>query len=228
MPARLDRFIETFRGSSFPTLAETTAGEKLVIKMRGAGNGAGVLLAEFVVNRFASRCGLPVPDARIIEIAAGHPWEFGTDEFDDLLQKSAGPNLGLEWIPQARPLRHEELLKLPDVLVSQIVTLDLAFANLDRTINSGNLLIDGSGKHWIVDHGSCRFLHRQGKEFPKHLPAGHIFQGREGDYDPAWLRTMDAALIGEISSEVPDLWLQEEGIDRRDLLDRIGLCLKLA
>lgn len=228
MPARLGRFIETFRGSSFPTLAETTDGQPLVIKMRGAGNGAGVLLAEFLVNRLASRCGLPVPDAHVVEIAAGHPWDFGSDEFDDLLQKSAGPNLGLQWIPNARPLHHDELLTLPAELVSRIVTLDLAFANLDRTIHSGNLLIDPAGKHWIVDHGSCRFLHREGAAFPKHLPAGHIFQGREGDFDPHWLHAMTPPLIKEIANEVPALWLQEEGLGQRDLLERIGLCLKLA
>ncbi|WP_367873192.1 HipA family kinase [Luteolibacter sp. Populi] len=225
MSARLGRFVETFRGSSFPTLAETTDGERLVIKMRGAGNGAGVLLAEFLVNRLASRCGLPVPDARVVEIAAGHPWEFGTDEFDDLLQKSAGPNQGLAWIPAARQMREDEVLALPEEMVSQIVTLDLAFANLDRTRDSGNLLLDPAGKCWIVDHGSCRFLYREGKAFPKELPVGHVFRGREELFDAGWLAGMTPELVEEVVGELPDLWLREEGISREVVVGRVGDCL---
>jgi len=98
MTKRLAKFIETYPGSSFPTRSQTTDGEMCVVKMRGAGNGAVALLSEFVVNRLASRAGLSVPDVSIIDIADNHPWDFGSDEFDDLLQKSSGPNLAsLGW-----------------------------------------------------------------------------------------------------------------------------------
>src|SRR5258705_4210739 len=79
MPKQLGRFIETYRGSSFPTRSETTEGETCVVKMRGAGNGAAALLSEFVVNRLAARAGLPVPDVFIVQIEAERPWDYGTD-----------------------------------------------------------------------------------------------------------------------------------------------------
>jgi len=71
MHRRLGRFVETFRGSSFPTRGETTDGEACVVKMRGAGNGDEAVLSELVVNRIACADGLPVPMAFVVEIEAG-------------------------------------------------------------------------------------------------------------------------------------------------------------
>lgn len=221
MSAILARFIETFRGSSFPTLSETRDGERLVIKMRGAGNGAGALLSEFLVNRLAHLCGLPVPDVRIVEIAADHPWEFGTDEFDDLLQKSTGANLGICWIPGARQLTAEQAEALPVDFISQVVTLDLVFANLDRSPASCNLLMDSGGRRWIVDHGSCRFLFRRSSSPAAGLSGDHIFRGREDLFDMTWFKPLTPGQIGAALEELPDLWLREEGLSR----DEIGRAL---
>lgn len=225
MPARLSRFIETYRGSSFPTLAETTDGEQVVIKMRGAGNGAGALLSEFLVNRLAHRCGLPVPDVRIIEIAADHPWEFGTDEFDDLLQKSAGANLGICWIPEAKQLTADEAMTLPRDFISQVVTLDLTFSNLDRSSSSCNLLRQPSGHRWIIDHGGCRFLFRRGVVSDV-LPKDHIFRGMEDAFDGTWLGALSPALVDETVAEAPELWLAEEGFTRVEVAAWIQAALR--
>jgi hypothetical protein len=81
MSKRLRQFVETYRGSSFPTRSETHDGESCVVKMRGAGNGGRSLLSEFIVNRLGARAGLAIPDASIIDIPAAFPWRFGTDEF---------------------------------------------------------------------------------------------------------------------------------------------------
>lgn len=225
MPARLGRFIETFRGSSFPTLSETADGERLVIKMRGAGNGAGALLSEFLVNRFAHLCGLPVPDVRIVQIAPDHPWEFGTDEFDDLLQRSPGSNLGICWIPGAAQLTAEQARALPEEFISQVVTLDLVFANLDRSAASCNLLLDPAGRRWIIDHGGCRFLFRRAVTPAASLPGDHIFRGREDLFDMTWLKPLTRAWVEEALAEVPDSWLREEGFSREEMRESIALLL---
>ncbi len=225
MSAILARFIQTFRGSSFPTLSETRDGERVVIKMRGAGNGAGALLSEFLVNRLAHLCGLPVPDVRIVEIAAGHPWEFGTDEFDDLLQKSPGANLGICWIPGARQLTAEEAEALPLDFISQVVTLDLVFANLDRSPASCNLLLDSGGRRWIVDHGSCRFLFRRSSSPAASLPGDHIFRGREDLFDMTWFKPATPGLIEASVAEAPESWLAEDRFSREDIGKALGLLL---
>ncbi len=212
-PHTLKRFVESFPGSSFPTLSETEAGGTWVVKMRGAGNGADCLVSEYLVNRIAHQAGLPVPDACIIEIPGGHPWTFGTDEFDDIVQKSTGPNLGLTLIPDARRTVPEGYDSLAADMISQMVTLDLAFSNQDRSRASGNLLRDAAGLDWIVDHGGCRFLFQPqpgrflafAKLFHKKLLARAVGQSNEnrpagfflqGNLDFAFRRLIHAAFEG--------------------------------
>ena len=230
MPKQLGRFIETFRGSSFPTRSETTEGESCVVKLRGAGNGAAALLSEFVVNRLAVRAGLPVPDVFIVQIEAERPWDYGTDEFYDLVQKSAGPNLALAWLDGVRPWSGNAYGSLPDELVSQVVTIDLAFSNVDRSAQSANLVEDAHQRRWIIDHGSCRFLFRPDAASARSastwmLPADHIFAHRADAFDPRWLAPVNAALIAETTAEIPDAWLAEIRLTRDQVAKKITACL---
>ncbi len=228
MAQSLLRFIEMFRGSSFPTLSATTTGQLCVIKMKGVGNGAGALLSELVVNRLAHAIGLPVPDAFVVRIPAGFPWSFGTDEFQDLVKKSAGPNLGLEWLADAKPLPPGQYSSLPSDFISQVVTLDLVFLNFDRSSLSNNLLEGGRQKLWIIDHGSCRFLFPIKTPAPRLLPADHIFSGRENAFEPRWLNPITPALIAETAGEIPDEWLGEMRLTRMDLIEAIEARLRFA
>jgi hypothetical protein len=228
MHPRLGRFLATFRGSSFPTHSETADGTPCLVKMRGAGNGATALLSEFIVNRLASRVGLPVPDVFTIEIPARFPWVYGTDEFDDLVQKSPGPNLALAWLPDVRPISALEHVGLPPDLVSQTVTLDLAFANRDRTPRSANLLIDRHGAYWIVDHGSCRFLFQTPESSSARLPADHVFAEMSDRFDSRWLNPVTSTLVTETVAELPDLWLGETGLTRNDVAEKIDHTLRRA
>ena len=225
MARQLRRFVEMFRGSSFPTQSETTDGAMCVVKMRGAGNGAEALLSEFVVNRLAHVAGLPVPDVFIIDIPAGLEWNFGTDEFHDLVQKSPGPNLALEWLEGAKPVPQDCYNSVPHNFVSQVVTLDLVFANRDRTARSGNLLEDRHRKLWIVDHGSCRFLFRPIDKLPMALPPDHIFSGWEGAFDRYWLETVSPGMVAQMVAEIPDVWLTESHLPREAIERTIGVRL---
>ncbi len=227
MSKRLKQFIEIYAGSSFPTRSETTDGEICVVKMRGAGNGDISLLSEFIVNRLGSRAGLAIPDASIIDIPARFPWRFGTDEFDDLVQKSAGANLALEWIKGATVWPADRYKDLPDELVSQITTLDLVFANVDRTKQSMNLLTTADGRFWIVDHGSCRFLMRNETPAFQKLPSGHVFSDRTAAYDRRWLAPITSALIRETAAEIPEAWLHSAGLTRDQIARKIEARLSL-
>jgi hypothetical protein len=228
MTRQLKRFIETFRGSSFPTRSETTEGETCVVKLRGAGNGAASLLSEFVVNRLAHAAGLLVPNAFVVNISLGFPWDFGTDEFHDLVQKSPGPNLALEWIDGATPVSPKRYNAMSDDLVSQIVTLDLVFANRDRTARSGNLLEDRHQSCWIVDHGGCRFLFQQNFSPGPILPDDHIFFGWEETFDPAWLKPITPDSVSEIVAEIPEVWLAETQLMREAITKTVGTGLQTA
>jgi HipA-like protein len=224
-PRQLSRFVETYRGSSFPTRSELSDGATCVIKMRGAGNGAAVLLSEFVVNRLAHAAGLPVPDAFVVHIPPAFPWKFGTDEFQDIVMKSGGANLGLEWIDGASSIAAAKYDLLPHNLVSQVVTLDLVFANVDRSFSSGNLLQDKSHRCWIVDHGSCRFLFQPGDRRPSTLPRDHAFAGWDDAFDVRWLAAITPALVRGIAAEIPDDWLVETTLTREHIVRSVEVVL---
>lgn len=227
MSKHLKRFVETYSGSSFPIRSETTEGEICVVKMRGAGNGSSALLSEFIVNRLGARAGLAIPDASIIDIPIGFPWLFGTDEFYDLVKKSAGANLALEWISGATALPADRYRSLPDEVVSQIATIDLIFENVDRTTQSKNLLVDHRGRYWIVDHGSCRFLTRSPDLSPPALPVSHMLSRCSPAFDRRWLAPITSSVVRETAAEIPEVWLREAGLTRDEVVQRVLARLSL-
>ncbi len=156
---RLKRFIKQYSGSSFPTLIETEGGGEYILKMRGSGNGSLSLLSEFIANSVTSQLGWPVPSVEWVSIPENFPWTFGTDEFDDIVQKSYGWNLGIEYIRDARQLRAKDIDLSDNILLNSIYTLDVFFINVDRTDSSCNLLTDFENRTWLIDHGSLALFH---------------------------------------------------------------------
>src|ERR1700754_4095160 len=85
-------------GGGFPSLIETQSGRRLLMKISGVGQGPAGLATEFIATRLASLFGLHVPRGEPIMLPADLPWQTGTDEFFDALRRSAGHNLGLQFI----------------------------------------------------------------------------------------------------------------------------------
>lgn len=227
MNQKLSHFKEMFRGSSFPTLGETTDGSSIIVKMKGAGNGVTALLTEFLVNKLANAAYIPVPNASVVHIARGFSWSFGTDEFHDLVMKSDGPNLALQWLGPTVRVPASRYQFLPKDIISQVVTIDLVFSNFDRSDLSGNLLEDERGRFWIVDHGSCRFLFRPDEKPVATLPSGHIFSGREDAFDSRWLELITPALIAEVIAELPEEWLRESQFTREYIFQQLNARLRV-
>lgn len=198
----LRSFLQTYRGSSFPTKAELSNDQTVVVKMKGSGNGTSSLLAEFIVNRLAARVQLPVPDVSAIIIPEDFPWTFGTDEFDDIVQKSYGVNLGIEFLPDAEVLK--DWSKLSSEELDAMAAIDLLFHNVDRTPQSMNILKDRSGRIWFIDHGSCIFL--RSIKPPDALPKDRVETRR-------WVRSLsEEKLLHETLMDIPEVWLEEESL----------------
>ena len=66
--------------------------------------------------------GWPVPDVAWIDIPQDFPWTFGTDEFDDIVQKSYGWNLGIAYIPDATPMGLPQIDLSDSLLLNRIYT----------------------------------------------------------------------------------------------------------
>ena len=96
------RYVTPLReGGSLPGLMEADDLGTYVVKWRAAGQGVKVLVAEVVCGELARASGLPVPALVTVdvapELAVGEP----DVEVQELLQRSAGRNLGLDYLPGA-------------------------------------------------------------------------------------------------------------------------------
>ena len=96
------RYVTPLReGGSLPGLMEADDLGTYVVKWRAAGQGVNVLVAEVICAELARALGLPVPALVTVDVAP----ELGVGEPDvevqELLQRSAGRNLGLDYLPGA-------------------------------------------------------------------------------------------------------------------------------
>lgn len=189
------------RGSSLPVIVEHPGG-RLFTKLHGAAQGPAALVAEIVVARLAEALGLRVPARSLVRLEAGIESVDRNDELRELLDRSAGLNLGFELIEGGRDLLPHEADRVDDDTAVAILWLDGLVMNPDRSVRNPNLLW-GPGGVWLIDHGAALgFQHnlaRLTEDSPRRVlsPGGHLLTARAGLL-PKW----DAVLAEQISREV--------------------------
>jgi hypothetical protein len=157
------RYVTPLReGGSLPAVVETAEDGLWVVKFRGAGQGAKVLVAEIVVALLAKELGLPVPDVALVDVAPSFGRTEGDPEIQDILMGSHGINVGLRYLDSAfnyeeRPAR--DLHIMPPDLVAPLVWLDAFAFNPDRTHRNPNLLV-WQRRPWLIDHGAALYFHQ--------------------------------------------------------------------
>jgi hypothetical protein len=214
------------RGSSFPSLVETSSGRLMVMKLSGAGQGARGLATELIASTLAGLAGLNVPRAQALLLPRGLPWEVGTDEFYETVQRSVGWNLGVEFIPDAVDLDAADLPSLPAEFQSRLAAVDALLQNVDRTRANLNVLRDVAGMPWAIDFGACLLIDRlvRGAVTPRlDLPPNHVLAGRA----PLVMSVQE--LVGGIAesgldaalAEVPEAWIGELGLLSHSLAGRL-------
>jgi len=212
------RYITPLReGGSVPALVEADDRQAYVVKLRGAGQGARVLIAELLAGQIGRALGLHVPDLALVELDLALARTEPDPEVQDLLRASVGVNLGLRHLdgavtfdPAAKPG--------PDgATASAIVALDSFTTNVDRTARNPNLLwwrgllapIDhGAALYWQHDWSGAVGDANPARRFP--LIRDHVLLPWANELEAAGQRlhdTLTDALIAGISAQVPDAWL---------------------
>ena len=214
------------RGSSFPSLVETASGRPLVLKLSGVGQGARGLATELIAGTLAGLAGLNVPRALPLLLPGGLPWQVGTDEFYEAVQRSVGWNLGVEFIPDAVDLDAVDLPSLPPEFLGRLAAVDALLQNVDRTAANLNVLRDAAGKPWAIDFGACLLIDRlvRGAIEPRlDLPANHVLASRARlAMSPQEIAAgIDEAQLDGAVAELPETWLGELGMPRHSLADRL-------
>ena len=218
-------------GSSFPSVVETGAGRLYVLKLSGAGPGRRALATEYLALKIARNLGLAVPDARVIDLPRNFPWQTGTDEFYEAVQRSAGPNLGVAFIADARDLKAPDLAELPASFIQRLAAVDALLQNVDRTAANPNILRDATGTHWGIDFGACLLFDRLARgalEPRRDLPANHFLagEGRFANAASSVLEAIDKTDLQAIIADLPDAWLDDLGLAHAVLQHRLTAYLE--
>jgi hypothetical protein len=157
------RYVTPLReGGSLPALVEADDDGLYVVKLRGAGQGAKALVAELIVGELARALALPVPELAFVELDPHLSDAEPDPEIQELLQASAGTNVGLDFLPRALPYNPAlEGLPVDPALAAAIVWLDAYTENVDRTPRNPNLMT-WHGRLWLIDHGAALYKQHAG------------------------------------------------------------------
>jgi hypothetical protein len=220
------RYVTPLReGGSLPAVVEADDDGMYVAKFRGAGHGAKALVAELVAGGIGRAVGLLVPEIVLVEIdprlAAAEP-DF---EIRELLQRSGGLNVGLDFLPGALGFDPAAGLEPEPELCAAVVWFDSFVTNVDRDARNTNMLV-WHGRLWLIDHGSALYVHHTWRDPEGHslrpLAAirQHVLMPRASSIvaaDEKLAPRLSKELFASILESVPDEWLvAEEGLPDPD------------
>jgi HipA-like kinase len=205
------------RGSSRPIVVETDAGPCLV-KLRGAAQGTGPLVAEIIVGAIAEALGLAVPARYLVSLSADIDVPERDAELRDLMAASIGVNLGFAYLAGARDLTPAEIDDVNADDRAAILWLDRFVMNPDRTTRNTNLLW-WEHRLWLIDHGAAlgfqydwsavseASTRSQSVEFEPHLFAAAVSPDELREWDSVFASRLTRDALEAAVADVPDTFL---------------------
>ena len=213
------RYVLPFRqGGSVPALVEADDLGFYVVKLRGAAQGHKALVAELVAGELARAAGLLVPELVLVDLDPKLAESEPDPEISAPLEKSAGLNLGLDFLPGSITFDLAAKGFQPDRRSASLTVLFDAFvANVDRTARNANLL-QWHRRLWLIDHGAALYFHHgwdpatrlEGADDPFSHTRQHILLRWASELDAAastLAETMTEPLFARVAAELPDSWL---------------------
>lgn len=211
------RYVAPLReGGSLPGIVEADDLGIYVCKFRGAGQGAKVLVAEVLVGELARRLGIATPDLVVVELDAAIGKYEADEEVQDLLNASAGDNLGIDFLPGAFGWTDEQRSAVPEE-AARVLWLDAFCANVDRSWRNPNLL-RWRGELWLVDHGATMIWHHnwpgvQASAARPYDASDHALASFAPDVAAAAAELaplVTEELLADVTAQIPDAWLLDE------------------
>lgn len=213
------RYLTPLReGGSLPAVVEADDGELYVLKFVGAGQGPKALIAELVAGEIARALGLLVPEIIFMDLDPVMGRSEPDPEIQDLLQASAGLNLGMAYLPNT--FAYNPLLKPPPPpeLASAIVWFDAYVTNVDRTPRNVNILI-WQEQLWLIDHGAALYFHHDWKDYQARsrsafpMVRDHAllpFASQLAEADTRLRARLSPEVLERIVGLIPDAWLNHD------------------
>ena len=213
---RATKYVTPFReGGSLPGLVEADDDGLYVVKFHGAAQGPRALVAEVIAGELARGLALPVPELVLVDIDPslggldGDPW------VGELLEKSPGLNLGVDFLPGSLTFNPRADGRPDADLAAGIVWFDALVTNTDRSPRNPNILA-WHRRLFLIDHGASLFVHHTWRDPDDHarrplttisdhvmLPYASALDGAHDRLAPM----VTATSLREIVGLVPDAWL---------------------
>jgi hypothetical protein len=219
---RCTRYVTPLReGGSLPAIMEADDDGLYVVKFHGAGQGPKALAAELIAAAIGHLLGLPVPETVLVDLDPALGMAEPDPEIQELLERSAGLNVGIDYLPGSLPLGAPVGSGVSAELAADVVWFDALLTNVDRTPRNPNLLL-WHRRLWLIDHGAAIYTQHgwsddlkaiaesAGARFP--LIRDHVLLPitgslREADARLAPRLTPD--LMREVVAAIPDVLLDD-------------------
>jgi hypothetical protein len=215
------RYVTPLReGGSLPGLVEADDDGLYVVKFHAAGQGPRALVAEWVAGAIGHVLGLPVPDLVAMEVDPHLADAEPDEELQELVRRSAGLNLGLDFLPGALPFNPAAGPAVDAVLAAEIAWFDALVTNPDRTVRNPNLLV-WHGRPWCIDHGAALYIHHTWRDADAHARrpfdriAEHVllpYAGSLVEVDRRLAERLDDDTLDAVIAAIPDAWLPHDPI----------------
>jgi hypothetical protein len=212
------RYVTPLReGGSLPAVVEADDDGLYVVKFRAAGQGPKALVAEVVAGEIGRLLGLPVPELVVVDLDRALSKAEPDPEIRELLERSAGLNAGLDFLPGALPYRPRVDDPPDPATAADIVWFDALVTNIDRTPRNPNLLV-WHRRHWLIDHGAALYVQHTWRDPDSHARRGfpqapdHILlpvAGSIAEADARLAGRLDRPALERVLAAVPDGWLSE-------------------
>ena len=151
------RYVTPLReGGSLPAIMEADDDGLYVVKFHGAGQGPKALVAELIAAGIGRGLGLPVPETVLVELDPALGMAEPDPEIQELLERSAGLNVGLDYLPGSLPIGAPLGSGVSPELAADVVWFDAFLTNVDRTPRNPNLLL-WHRQLWLIDHGAALY-----------------------------------------------------------------------
>lgn len=208
-----------------PVLVETTSGAKCVVKWKGTGDGPLAIATDWICLHLARLAGIPVPTPHLIRITPDLATEGQDPEINELIVKSLGINLAVEFLEGAVPYKPDQLGLVDSDLKRRIYCFDVLLLNIDRIDFNPNIVFV-EDRFVCLDFASALGIKMlmNGERYTERtlmpLIRRHPFYGtKESSAFPEF--PVGQADLEEIIQTTPDEWLPDADSTKQKLLSGI-------
>src|SRR5215218_51325 len=148
------RYVTPLReGGSLPAIMEADDDGLYVVKFHGAGQGPKALAAELIAAAIGRLLDLPVPETVLVELDPALGMAEPDPEIQELLERSAGLNVGIDYLPGSLPLGAPVGSGVSAELAADVVWFAAFLTTVARTPRHPTLPL-WHRRLWLIDHGA--------------------------------------------------------------------------